>query len=120
MKRIFLGILILAASLFVTSIVSASTTLEYTAQCQYFNARQVLKYSGKCHANWGAVMLNLKEAYERYILTYPNSAEIVVYINSDGSVTVNDIPAISLKSKKGFEKVITTEGEVFGFTTPPE
>ena len=107
------------------SIASASTTLEYDAECKYFDAKKVLKYSGKCHFNWGVGMESPDDqghvkTYQRYIMTYPNSTEVWIYINDDDSATVNDIPAISLKSKKGFEKVITNQGEVFEFTKGSE
>ena len=107
------------------SIASASTTLEYDADCKYFDAKTVLKYSGKCHFNWGVGMESPDDqghikTYQRYIMTYPNSNEVWIYINDDDSVTVNDIPARSLKSKKGFEKVITNQGEVFEFTKGSE
>ena len=107
------------------SIASASTTLEYDAECKYFDAKTVLKYSGKCHFNWGVGMESPDDqghvkTYQRYIMTYPNSNEVWIYINDDDSVTVNDIPARSLKSKKGFEKVITNQGEVFEFTKGSE
>ena len=107
------------------SIASASTTLEYDAECKYFDAKKVLKYSGKCHFNWGVGMESPDDqghvkTYQRYIMTYPNSTEVWIYINDDDSATVNDIPAMSLKSKKGFEKVITNQGEVFEFTKGSE
>ena len=107
------------------SIASASTTLEYDAECKYFDAKTVLKYSGKCHFNWGVGMESPDDqghikTYQRYIMTYPNSNEVWIYINDDSSATVNDIPARSLKSKKGFEKVITNQGEVFEFTKGSE
>lgn len=107
------------------SIASASTTLEYDAECKYFDAKTVLKYSGKCHFNWGVGMESPDDqghikTYQRYIMTYPNSNEVWIYINDDDSATVNDIPAKSLKSKKGFEKVITNQGEVFEFTKGSE
>ena len=107
------------------SIASASTTLEYDAECKYFDAKKVLKYSGKCHFNWGVGMESPDDqghvkTYQRYIMTYPNSTEVWIYINDDDSATVNDIPAMSLESKKGFEKVITNQGEVFEFTKGSE
>lgn len=116
MKNILPATLLLATTMLSVSLASASTTIEYAAQCQYFNANKVLKYSGKCHGNWGVVAPTPDESYQRYILTYPNGNEMWIYINSDGSATVNDIPAVSLKARKGFEKVRTTEGEVFEFT----
>ena len=107
------------------SIASASTTLEYDAECKYFDAKTVLKYSGKCHFNWGVGMESPDDqghikTYQRYIMTYPNSNEVWIYINDDDSATVNDIPAMSLKAKRGFEKVITNQGEVFEFTKGSE
>jgi|26BtaG_2_1085354.scaffolds.fasta_scaffold48195_2 hypothetical protein len=116
MKNILPAILLLTTTMLPISLASASTTIEYAAQCQYFNANKVLKYSGKCQGNWGVVAPTPEDSYQRYILTYPNGNEIWIYINSDGSTTVNDIPALSLKSRNGFEKVVTTEGEVFEFT----
>ena len=107
------------------SIASASTTLEYDAECKYFDAKTVLKYSGKCHFNWGVGMESPDDqghikTYQRYIMTYPNSNEVWIYINDDDSATVNDIPAVSLKARVGYEKVLTTEGEVFEFTKGSE
>ena len=123
MKRLFAAMLLLA-TLASYSVASASTTIEYDAECKYFNAKQVLKYSGKCHGNWGVGMNpqpnGIMSTYQRYIMTYPNGNEVWIFINDDDSATVNDIPAKSLKSKKGFEKVITNQSEVFEFTKGSE
>ena len=123
MKSILYPALVLIVMPF--SIASASTTIEYDGECKYFNANKVLKYSGKCHFNWGVSMESPNEqghikTYQRYIMTYSNKNDVWIYINEDGSATVNDIPAMSLKSKKGLEKVKTTQGEVFEFTEGSE
>lgn len=122
MKNILSTTLVLIMMPFSTA--SASTTLEYDAQCKYFDAKKVLKYSGKCHFNWGVGMVpkpnDIILTYQRYIMTYPNGNEVWIYINDDDSATVNNIPAVSLKAKKGFEKVITNQGEVFEFTKGSE
>ena len=100
------------------SIASASTTLEYEGECKYFDAKKALKYSGNCHFNWGVGMLTdpNNDSYERYIMTYPNGNEVWIYINADGSATVNDIAATSVTAKDGYEKVKTIQGEAFEFT----
>lgn len=122
MKNILSATLVLIMMPFSTA--SASTTLEYDAQCKYFDAKKVLKYSGKCHFNWAVGMVpkpnDIILTYQRYIMTYPNGNEVWIYINDDDSATVNNIPAVSSKAKKGFEKVITNQGEVFEFTKGSE
>ena len=120
MKIILSTVLLLSTAMMSFSIASASTTLEYDAQCKYSNAKKVLKYSGKCHFNWGVGMGVGDSTYQRYIMTYPNGNEVWIYINDDDSATVNDIPAVSLKARVGYEKVLTTEGEVFEFTKGSE
>ena len=119
MKYSIISAILITASL-LSSSAFASTILEYEAQCKYTNANKVLKYSGKCHGNWGVVMQPNDTYYERYIITYPNGSEVWIYINSDGSTTVNNIKAVTIKAKKGYEKVQTVEGEIFEFTKAPE
>ena len=119
-NSIILVVLLLSSVLFSASIASASTTIEYEAECKYFDAKKILKYSGKCHFNWGVGMLPDDGSYERYIMTYPNGVEVWIYINADGSASVNDITAKSIKSKKGYKKVLTIQGEVFEFTKGSE
>ena len=123
MKRLSTTMLLLA-TLTSYSVASASTTIEYDAECKYFDAKQVLKYSGKCHGNWGVGMNpqpnGIISTYQRYIMTYPNGNEVWIFINDDDSATVNDIPAMALKAKLGYEKVKTTQGEVFEFTKGSE
>ena len=120
MKIILSTVLLLSTAIMSFPIASASTTLEYDAQCKYSNAKKVLKYSGKCHFNWGVGMGVGDSTYQRYIMTYPNGNEVWIYINDDDYATVNDIPAVSLKARVGYEKVLTTEGEVFEFTKGSE
>ncbi len=99
----------------------ASTTIEYPAHCKYYNSAKQLKYSGKCHGNWGVGMNpDDNSTYQRYILTYPNGSEVWIYINSNGSASVNNIPAIPIKARKGYEKVMTAQGEIFEFTEGSE
>ena len=123
MNRLSTAMLLLA-TLTSYSVASASTTIEYDAECKYFDAKQVLKYSGKCHGNWGVGMNpqpnGIISTYQRYIMTYPNGNEVWIFINDDDSATVNDIPAMALKAKLGYEKVKTTQGEVFEFTKGSE
>ena len=123
MNRLFAAMLLLA-TLTSYSVASASTTIEYDAECKYFDAKQVLKYSGKCHGNWGVGMNpksnGIMSTYQRYIMTYPNGNEVWIFINDDDSATVNDIPAMALKAKLGYEKVKTTQGEIFEFTKGSE
>lgn len=119
MKNVVIPFLIGTMAALPFSAVIASTTLEYSAECKYYDANQALKYSGPCKANWG-VGMNDGDGYQRYILTYPNGSEVWIYIDSEGDATVNDIAAISLKAPQGFEKVMTTQGEVFEFTEGSE
>ena len=120
MKNILSAALVLIVMPF--SIAYASTTLEYDAECKYFDAQKVLKFSGTCHFNWGVGMLPDpdNDSYERYIMSFPNGNEVWIYINANRSATVNDISAVSLKSKKGYRKVRTIQGEVFEFTKGSE
>ncbi len=100
----------------------AGTTIEYEAHCNYVNAKNVLKYSGTCKANWGVGMFadNLSQTYQRYIITYPNGAEIVVFTYGNNEGVVNDIPAKLLAPKNGLERIKTVEGERFEFTKGSE
>lgn len=124
MKIILSTVLLVSTAILSFSIASASTTLEYDAECKYFDAKKVLKYSGKCHFNWGVGMNpkpnGIMSTYQRYIMTYPNGNKVWIFINDDGSATVNDIPGVSVKAKKDFEKIITNQGEVFEFTKGSE
>ena len=118
MKRFLSATLMFVIAMLSFSLASASTTLEYDAKCQYVNAEKVLKYAGNCHFNWGVGMLTDpdNDSYERYIMTFPNGNEVWIYIYANRSATVNDIAAESASTKKGYRKVITTQGEVFEFT----
>lgn len=122
MKNFLSVILVFLIAIMPFSIASASTTIEYDAECKYFDAKKILKYSGNCHFNWGVGMLPdpNNDSYERYIMTYPNGNEVWIYIYANGSATVNDIAATSVKAKKGYRKVMTTQGEVFEFTKGAE
>ncbi len=122
MKKFLSFICVFLTTTLAFTVVSASTTLEYDAKCQYADAKKVLKYAGNCHFNWGVGMLSDpdNDSYERYIMTYPNGNEVWIYIYANGSATVNDIPAKSLTTKNGYRKVITTQGEVFEFTKGSE
>lgn len=122
MKSFLSAILVFVTAMMSFSVTSASTTLEYDGECKYFDAKKVLKYAGACHFNWGVGMLPDpdNDSYERYIMTYPNGNEVWIYINANGTATVNDIAATSLKTKNGFRKVKTTQGEVFEFTKGAE
>ncbi len=122
MRKFLSVIFIFSTALLSFSIASASTTLEYDGECKYSDAKKVSKYSGNCHFNWGVGMLPDpdNDSYERYIMTYPNGNEVWIYINANGSASVNDIAAVSLEAEKGYRKVMTTEGEVFEFTKGSE
>ena len=122
MKRFLSATLMFVIAMLSFSLASASTTLEYDAKCQYVNAEKVLKYAGNCHFNWGVGMLTDpdNDSYERYIMTFPNGNEVWIYIYANRSATVNDIAAESASTKKGYRKVITTQGEVFEFTKGSE
>lgn len=122
MKSFLSAILVFVTAMMSFSVTSASTTLEYDGECKYFDAKKVLKYAGACHFNWGVGMLPDpdNDSYERYIMTYPNGNEVWIYINANGTASVNDITAVSLEAEKGYRKVMTTEGEVFEFTKGSE
>ena len=122
MKSFLSTILVFVTAMMSFSVTSASTTLKYDGECKYFDAKKVLKYAGACHFNWGVGMLPDpdNDSYERHIMTYPNGNEVWIYINANGTATVNDIAATSLKTKNGFRKVKTTQGEVFEFTKGAE
>ena len=122
MKRFLSAISIFFIAMMPLSIASASTTLEYEAKCQYTNAKKVVKYAGNCHFNWGVGMLPDpdNDSYERYIMTFSNGNEVLIYIYANRSATVNDIAAESVITKKGYRKVKTIQGEVFEFTKGSE
>ena len=122
MRKFLSVIFIFSTTVLSFSIASASTTLEYDGECNYSDAKKVSKYSGNCHFNWGVGMLPDPDnaSYERYIMTYPNGNEVWIYINANGSASVNDITAVSLEAEKGYRKVMTTEREVFEFTKGSE
>ncbi len=122
MKKFSTIMLVFLPVMMLFSIASASTTLEYDGECTYFDAKAILKYSGDCRFNWGVGMLPDPDNryYQRYIMTYPNGNDVWIYINADGSATVNDIVATSIESKEGYEKVKTIQGEIFEFTRGSE
>jgi hypothetical protein len=105
----FVTSVLLATTL--ANIAQASTTMIYTSPCRYINTQGKVKASTKCNINFGTLSA---AGGARYIVTFPNKAEIAVYIQTNGSATTNGI-----KSKvvmEGNNVVVTTkEGEMFIF-----
>lgn len=101
--------LLLATTL--ANIAQAGTTTTYISPCRYINTQGKVKASTKCNVNFGTLSA---AGGARYIVTFPNKAEIAVYIQANGSATTNGI-----KSKvvmEGNNVVVTTkEGEIFTF-----
>jgi hypothetical protein len=89
----------------------ASTTINYSSACKYFNSRGELQVSTTCQVNWGTLGVS---GGARYIVTFPNGAEIEVYIYTNGEVETNGISS-SVSYRNNNVVIKTIEGEVFIF-----
>jgi hypothetical protein len=89
----------------------ASTTIEYSSPCKYFNKAGTLKASTTCRVNYGTLSAR---GGARFIVTFPDRAKVTIYLYTDGKVETNQIP--SQAAIAGGNVVIATEeGEIFIF-----
>ncbi|WP_420411590.1 hypothetical protein [Roseibium sp.] len=105
-----------------SSPVSAGSTSEYEGQCTYRNGQDKIDYNGPCEINAGIIGRSSCEPgdfRERFILTYPASGEVWIYIRCDGTGTANGIGAVAMKSP-GTMRLLLTNGESFRFTDKSE
>lgn len=96
--------------IFNPQLVSASTTIDYSSPCKYFDVRGDLRFSGTCKVNYGTLGV---QGGARFILTFPNGAEVTIY-DSRQQASVNNISA-DLAIAGGNVVVATDEGEIFYF-----
>ena len=92
-------------------VANANTTVEYPSQCEYFNAEGTLQASTTCNVNFGIIGV---DRGTRYILTFPDGAEVWIYDYVDGGTEANGIPS-DMAVAGGNVVLATEEGEVFIF-----
>lgn len=87
----------------------ASTVATYSAPCRYITAEDILALDTNCEISFGTLSV---AGGARYIATFPNGSEIVIYVQVDGSASVNGIPA---EVAFGGDKLaaVTNDGEIF-------
>lgn len=89
----------------------ASTTEDYSSPCKYFNSDGNLQASNTCNVNFGTLSV---AGGARFIVTFPNGAEIVVILPVDGEAETNGIPS-DIAIAGGNVVVATEQGEIFIF-----
>ena len=93
------------------AIAQASTTVNYSSPCKYFDKSGTLRANATCKINFGTLSA---QGGARFIVTFPNQAEVVIYIGTDGKVEANRIPSQAAMSG-GNVVIATSEGEIFIF-----
>ena len=92
-------------------VADASTTVDYSSPCKYLNTSGNLQSSTTCNVNFGILGV---DGGTRFIVTFPNGAEIVVYDHLSGKAETNGIPS-DVAVAGGNVVVATEEGEIFIF-----
>lgn len=92
-------------------IANASTTVNYKSPCKYIDTTGRLRANQTCNVNFGTISA---KGGARYIVTFPNGAEITIVQTADGQTTTNRIPS-SLAIAGGNIVDATEEGEIFIF-----
>lgn len=112
----FCKIMIIQISFFciTTSLSYASTTSDANSKCEYIDAKGDLRLSTTCIVNFGILSV---EGGARYILTFPNKTQVIIYETDKGS-TANGTPSQISHGGNGRVAVVTNNGEVFVFSTP--
>lgn len=100
--------------IFNSQFTNASTTVDYSSPCKYFNAQGKLKFSGTCQVNFGTLGV---QGGARFIMTFPNGAEVIIY-DKNQIASANNIPA-DIAIAGGNIVVTTDEGEIFIFKESP-
>ncbi|MEL6381052.1 MAG: hypothetical protein AAFQ89_00985 [Cyanobacteria bacterium J06626_18] len=96
-------------------VANASTTVDYSSPCEYFNAEGTLQATTTCNVNFGIIGV---DQGTRFILTFPDGAEVWIYDYVDGETQANGVP--SDMAIAGDNVVLATEdGEVFIFKASP-
>ena len=98
----------------------AGTAVEYKTDCTYIDAKNVVRFKGRCDANFGIAGVDGRGS--RYILTLTNknSVEIWVY-NYHNLALVNGVAArISMSKNSARILVVTGENEQFIFGDAPQ
>ncbi len=93
------------------AIAQASTTVNYPSPCKYFDKSGTLRAATTCKINFGTLSVR---GGTRFIVTFPDRAEVVIYIGTDGKVEANRVPSKAAISG-GNVVIATNEGEIFIF-----
>ena len=117
-KRVWLTSLSFYVFLSLFGVAHGATTIEYAATCKYSDKNNRVKYQGPCQANFGVGGMTSKFS-ARYIITFPNKSELVIYVYENDLAIINDVPAKILTSPPKTLRFVTGEREEFQFTTPP-
>lgn len=108
-KSVLLLPFVLLAYLTLEPKAQASTTVNYSSSCKYIDPKGIIQINTTCQVNFGTLGVS---GGARYIITFPNGAEVTVYISQDDSVEANGITSDAAIA--GGNVVITTEqGEIF-------
>lgn len=91
---------------------NASTTVDYSSPCKYFDASGKLQFSGTCSVNFGTLGV---QGGARFIVTFPNSAEVTIY--NDGQEAFANHASADVAVAGDNVVVATVEGEIFIFKT---
>ena len=100
-----------------SGIVSAATATDYSGTCIYKNAAGRIGYSGKCSLNFGIVGMS---SNFRYILQFQKNSIEISGFPKNNLCMANAVPCIfqNLPGSK-LMRIVTGEGEVFQFSSPP-
>ncbi|MGF1522496.1 MAG: hypothetical protein ACFBSF_09295 [Leptolyngbyaceae cyanobacterium] len=85
--------------------------MDYSSPCEYFNAEGNLQASTTCNVNFGIIGV---DRGTRFVLTFPDGAEVWIYDYVDGETEANGIPS-EMAIAGGNVVLATEEGEVFIF-----
>ena len=83
--------------------------VRYSAPCRYITAEDIVAIDTSCEASFGTLGVS---GGARYSAMFPSGSEIVIYVQVDGSASVNGIPA---EVAFGGDKLaaVTKDGEIF-------
>ena len=93
------------------AIAQASTTVNYSSPCKYFDKSGTLRAATTCQINFGTLSAR---GGARFIITFPDQAEVVIYISTDGKVEANRVPSQAAIAG-GNVVIATNKGEIFIF-----
>lgn len=93
-----------------------STSVEYPSPCHYIAPNGELKASETCNITYGLIGVT---GNSRYIVSFPNKAEVVVIEYANGEATANEIKCEVAVAGNNNVVVATVQGEVFVFQSSP-